>query len=62
MVWCSQLFKNCPQFVVMHTIKDVSVVGEADVFLEFPCFFYAPTNVVNLISGSSTFSKPSLYI
>ena len=31
-------------------------------FLEFPCFFYDPTNVGNLISGSSAFSKSSLYI
>ena len=30
-----------------------------DVFLEFPCFFYDPTDVGNLISGSSAFSKPS---
>ena len=35
---------------------------EVDVFLEFSCFFYDPTVVDNLISGSSTFSKPSLYI
>ena len=35
---------------------------EVDVFLEFPCLFYDPTNVVNLISGSSAFSKSSLYI
>ena len=31
-------------------------------FLESPCFFYDPTNFGNLISGPSTFSKPSLYI
>ena len=35
---------------------------EVDVFLEFPCFFYDPANVGNLISGSSAFSKPSLNI
>ena len=29
--------------------------------MEFPCFLYDPTNVGNLISGSSAFSKPSLY-
>ena len=41
-----------------------SVVNEAevDVFLEFSCFFYDPTNVGNLISGSSAFSKSNLYI
>ena len=44
--------------------KGFSVVNEAeeDVFLEFSCFFYDPTDVDNLISGSSAFSKSSLYI
>ena len=64
MVWYSYLFKNFPQFVVIHTIKGFSIVKETevDVFLEFPCFLYDPTNVVNLNSGSSAFSKSSLYI
>ena len=31
-------------------------------FLKFPWFFYDPTDVGNLISGSSNFSKSSLYI
>ena len=64
MVWYSYLFKNFPQFVMIHTLKGFSVVNEAevDVFLEFPCFLYDPINVGNLISGSSAFSKPSLYI
>ena len=63
-VWCSHLFKNFPQFVVIHTVKCFSVVNESevDVFLEFPCFFYDPVDVGNLISGSSTFSKASLNI
>ena len=63
-VWCSHLLKNFLQFVVIHKVKGFSVVNEAeiDVFLEFPCFFYDPRNVSNLISGSSAFSKPSLYI
>ena len=43
-------------------INSFSVVIEAGVFLEFPCFFYDPANVGYLISGSSTFSKSSLYI
>ena len=30
--------------------------------LELPCFIHDPTNVSNLISGFSAFSKPSLYI
>ena len=64
MVWHSHLFKNIPQFVVIHTVKIFSVVNEAeaDFFLELLCFFYDPVDVGNLISGSSTFSKSSLYI
>ena len=64
MVWYSHLFQNFPEFVVIHTVKDFSVVNEAevDVFLAFSCFFYDPTDVGNLISGSSAFSKTSLNI
>ena len=64
MVWDSYLFKNFPQFVVIHTVKGFSVVNEAevDVFLEFSCFFCDPVDVGNLISGSCAFSKPGLYI
>ena len=64
MVWDSHLFKNFPQFVVIHIVKGFSIVNEAevDVFLEFSCFFYDPADVGNLISGSCAFSKPSLYI
>ena len=63
-VWYSHLFKNFPQVVVIHTVKGFSVVNEeeVDVLLEFSCFFYDPTDVGNLISGSSAFSKLSLYI
>ena len=63
-VWCSHPFKNFPQFVVIYRVKDLSTVseGEVDVFLEFPCFFCDPTDVGNLISGSSDFSNSSLYI
>ena len=45
-VWYSHLFKNFPQLVVIHTVKGVSIVNEAevDVFLEFPCLFYDPTD------------------
>ena len=52
------------QFVVIHTVKVFSIVSEAevDVFLEFPCFFCEPTDVGNLMSGSSGFSKFSLNI
>ena len=65
MVWYLHLFKNFPQFVVIHTLKGVSVVNEADidVFLEpSGCFFYGLMDVGNLISGSSAFFKSSLYI
>ena len=52
------------QFVVIHTVKGFGIVNKAevDVFLEFSCFFYDPTDVGNLISGSSAFSKSSLNI
>ena len=64
MVWYSHLFKNVSQFVVIHTVKGFGVVNKAelDVFLELSCFFYDPTDVGNLISGSSAFSKSSLNI
>ena len=63
-VWYSHFFKNFPQFVVIHTVKGFSVVNEAkvDVFLEYPCFFYDPADVGNLMSGSSAFSKSNLNI
>ena len=47
---------------MIHTVKGFGVVNEADVFLKFSRFFYDPTDVGNLISGSSAFSKSSLYI
>ena len=63
-VWYSHLLKNFSQFVVIHTVKVFSRVNEAevDVSLEFPCFFYGPADVGNLISGSCACSKSSLYI
>ena len=64
MVWYSCLFKNFPQFVVIHIIKGFGIVDktEVDVFLELSCFFYDPMDIDNLISGSSAFSKSSLNI
>ena len=61
MVWYSHRFQNFPQFVVIHTVKDFGIVNntKVDVFLELPCFFDGPTDVGNLISGSSAFSKSS---
>ena len=63
-VWYSYLFKNFPQFIVIHIVKGFSIVNEAevDVFLELHCIFYDSVDVGNLISGSSAFSKSSLYI
>ena len=64
MVWYSHLFKSFLQTVMIHTVKGFSIVNETkvDSFLELPCFLYDPVNVNNLISGSSSFSKPSLDI
>ena len=64
MVWYSHLFKNFPQFVVIHAVKGFSIVNEAEiyVFLELPCFLHNPASVANLISGSSASLKLSLYI
>ena len=64
MVWNSHLFKYFPQLVVTHRIKGLNAVNEAevDIFMECSCFYYDPANIGNLISGSSIFSKPSLYI
>ena len=63
-VWYSQLFQNFPQFIVIHAVKGFGIVNKAeiDVFLELSCFFYDPTDVGNLISGPSAFSKTSLNI
>ena len=63
MVWYSHLFKNFPQFVVIHIVKGFSIVSEAeaDVFLN-SLAFCDPMDVGNLISGSSAFSTSSLNI
>ena len=64
MVLYSYLFKNFPQFVVIHTVKGSGIFNKAEVFvfLEFSCFFYDPVDVGSLTSGSSGFSKSSLNI
>ena len=64
MVWYSYLLKNLPEFVVIHTVKDFGIVNKAevDVFLELSCFVDDPTDVGNLNSGSSAFSKSILNI
>ena len=63
-MWYFHLSNNFPQFLVTQIVKDFSVVNKAevDVFLEFSCFFNNPTDVGNLISGSSAFSKSNLNI
>ena len=57
MVRYSHLFKNFPQFVVIHTVKGFSVVSEpeVDIFLGFSCFLYDPVDVGNLVSGPLPF-------
>ena len=63
-VWYSHLFKNFLQFVVVYTVKGISLVNEekVDVFLEFASFFYDPVDFGNLIFDSSAFSKSNLII
>ena len=63
-VWYSLLSKNFPQLILIHTIKGFGIVNKAeiDVFLELSCFFYAPADVGNFMSGFSAFSKSSLHI
>ena len=60
----SHLFKDLPQFVVIHTVKGFGIVNKTkvDVSLAVSCFFNDPEDVGNLISGSSAFSKSSLNI
>ena len=64
MVWCSHLFQNFPQLIVIHTVEGFGIVNKAeiDVFLELSCFFDDPADIDNLISGSSAFLKTSLNI
>ena len=62
MVWYSHLLKNSPHFVAVHTVEGFGIVNTAEVyvFLELSYFLDDPTDVGNLISGSSAFSKSSL--
>ena len=64
MLCYSHFFKNFPQFVVIHTVKDFGIISKAEVgvFLEFSCFSDDPTDFGNLISSSSAFLKSSLNI
>ena len=60
-VWYSHLSQNCPQFIVIHTVKGFSIVNKAeiDVFLELSCFFDDPADVGNLTLGSIIMNKAS---
>ena len=64
MGWYSHLFQNFPQFIVIDIVKGFGVVNKAevDVFLDLSCFYDDSTDVGNLISGSSAFSKSNLNI
>ena len=64
MIWYSHLFQDFPLFIVIHTVKGFGIVNKAkiDVLLELSCFFDDPSDVCNLISGSSAFFKSSLNI
>ena len=64
MLWYYHLSESLLQFVMIYTVKGFTIVDETeiDVFPKFPCFFYNPANVDNLISSSSSFSKLSLDI
>ena len=64
MLWYFHHLRSFPQFITIPTVKSFNIVNgtEVDISLEFPGFLYDPANVSNLISGSSTFSKPSLDI
>ena len=59
MVWYSHLYKNFPQFVVIHTVKGFGIVSKAevDVFLELSCFFGDTADVGNLLSVPLPFLK-----
>ena len=62
MIWYSHLFQNFPQFIVIHTVRVFGIINKAEIdgFLELSCFFDGPTDISNLISGSSALSKSSL--
>ena len=57
-------FRIFLSYILIHTVKDFAIVNKAEVdaFLELSCFFDDPTDVGNLTSGSSAFSKSSLNI
>ena len=62
MIWNAHPSKSFLQFIMIHRVKGFSIIDETevDVLLKFPCFLYNPVKVGNLMSSSSSFSKPSL--
>ena len=60
-LWYFYIFNNFPQFVVIHTVKDLNVVNEAevDVFLELSYFLYDPKNVGNCSLVPLSFLNPA---
>ena len=60
------VFPSLSEFstVEIHTVKDFGIVNkrEVDVFLKLCHLFNDPTDVGNLIAGSSAFSKYTLNI
>ena len=62
MIWYSHLFKIFPVCCDPHSQSGTVNKAEIDVFLELSCFFDDPTDVGNLMSGSSAFTKSSLNI
>ena len=64
MAWYFHLLKNFPEFDVIHTVKGFGIANKAevDVFLEPSHFFDDPTDVGNLISGSSAFLNPAVHL
>ena len=62
MVRYSHLLKNFPELVVIHTVKGFGIVKAVDVFLKISCFLFDPSDIGNLVTGSSAFLKSSLNI
>ena len=61
MVGYSHLFKNFPQFVVIHTVKGFSIVNEAevDVFLEFSFSLFVMAYILGFSNGSEVKNLPA---
>ena len=52
--------KSFPQFIVIHTVKGIGIVNKAEVYFFWNSLLIDdPTDVGNLISGSSAFLNPA---